>query len=141
MLQIVIDTNVLMAALQSQRGASYRVLMLLESGKFDVHLSVPLVLDYDTTLKRFVGDTRHQTVGNVNDILDHICAVARWDKVYYLWRPFLGDPLDDMVVELAVAANCGFIVTYSPANFMGVEQFGVRAVTPQGFLRRIGELP
>mgnify|MGYP000959271231 FL=1 len=42
--QIVIDTNVFVAALRSRRGASYRLLMLVDSGRFVVNVSVPLVL-------------------------------------------------------------------------------------------------
>ncbi len=138
--QIVIDTNVFVAALQSQYGTSYRLLMLLESGKFDIHLSVPLVLEYEAVAKRFVGEKAHLTLGDVDDILDYVCSVAQQHRVYYLWRPFLSDPKDDMVLELAVAASCDFIVTYNTDDFAGVEKFGVRALTSQEFLRRIGEL-
>ena len=58
-----------------------------------------------------------------------------------LWRPFLKDPKDDMVLELAVSAGCDIIVTYNKDDFKGVEQFGVRVMTAQEFLRAIGELP
>ena len=67
--------------------------------------------------------------------------VANRRKVYYLWRPFLKDPKDDMVLELAASAGCDIIVTYNKDDFKGVEQFGVRVMTAQEFLRAIGELP
>jgi predicted nucleic acid-binding protein len=43
--QIVIDTNVLVAGLNSNRGAAFRLLSLVGTGRFDIHLSVPLVLE------------------------------------------------------------------------------------------------
>jgi predicted nucleic acid-binding protein len=70
-----------------------------------------------------------------------LCSVANRRKVYYLWRPFLRDPKDDMVLELAVSAGCEIIVTYNKDDFEGVGQFGVRVMTAQEFLQKIGELP
>ena len=49
----------------------------------------------------------------INDLLDYICATSKHTKIYYLWRPCLKDPKDDMVLELAVAAKADFIVTYN----------------------------
>lgn len=136
---IVIDTNLLAAALQSRRGASYRLLTLIDSGKFVIHLSVPLVLEYEDVAKRLVGD-RLLTEQDIDDLLDYLCAVARRHKVFYLWRPFLKDPKDDMVLELAVTASCDFIVTYNRQDFQGVDCFGLRVVTPKELLEEIGEL-
>jgi len=135
--QIVIDTNVWVAALRSKRGASYKLLSLVDSGKFEVNLSVPLVLEYEDTAKRLVGEIP-LTERDIDDILDYICAVAHHRKIYYLWRPFLSDPRDDMVLELAVTAECNFIVTFNQRDFAGVEQFGLSTLTPKGFLQKIG---
>jgi predicted nucleic acid-binding protein len=44
-----------------------------------------------------------------------------------------------MVLELAVAANCDFVITYNKRDFEGIEQFGVELLTPREFLKRIGE--
>jgi len=137
---IVIDTNVLAAALQSKRGASYRLLMLINSGKFTIHISVPLVLEYEDVVKRLLADIP-LTEQDIDDILDYLCAVAQQEQIFYLWRPFLKDPKDDMVLELAVTASCDFIVTYNKRDFQGAERFGLRVVTPKEFLEEIGELP
>jgi putative PIN family toxin of toxin-antitoxin system len=135
--QIVIDTNVWIAALRSKRGASYKLLSLIDSGKFEANLSVPLVLEYEDTAKRLVGEIP-LTERDVDDILDYICAVAHHRRIYYLWRPFLSDPRDDMVLELAVTAECDFIVTFNQSDFVGVEQFGLSTLTPKEFLQKIG---
>jgi putative PIN family toxin of toxin-antitoxin system len=135
--QIVIDTNVWIAALRSKRGASYKLLSLIDSGKFEANLSVPLVLEYEDAAKRLIGEIP-LTERDIDDILDYVCTVAQHRKIYYLWRPFLTDPRDDMVLELAVTAQCEFIVTFNQSDFAGVEQFGLSALTPREFLQKIG---
>jgi len=139
MQRIVIDTNVLIAALRSRRGASYRLLMLLGSDKFAVHISVPLVLEYEAAAKRLL-DHIPLTEQDVDDILDYLCAVGEHQELFYLWRPYLKDPQDDMILELAVAAGCDAIVTYNQRDFEGIEPFGIQVLTPREFLGRIGEL-
>ena len=115
--------------------------MLLESGKFDINISVPLIIEYEEAAKRLFGKKTGLRPGDVDDILDYVCSVANRKQVYYLWRPFLKDSKDDMVLELAVSAGCDIIVTYNKDDFKGVEQFGIRVMTAQEFLRVIGELP
>jgi putative PIN family toxin of toxin-antitoxin system len=140
-LQIVVDTNVFYAGLRSRHGASH--LLLEEIGRnqaFQIHLSVPLVLEYEEIAKRnarSLGLTHTDT----DDILDYLCSVAGLHDVYYLWRPYLPDPEDDMLLELAVKAGANRIVTFNQRDFRGVEQFGLRAVTPQNFLSEIGVMP
>lgn len=139
-LQIVIDTNVFVTALRSQYGASYKLFMLLDSDKFEFNLSVPLAIEYEEASKRLVGKIPLKA-RDIDDILDYVFSVANRRKVHYLWRPFLRDPKDDMVLELAVSASCEIIVTYNKIDFQGVEQFGIRVMTSQQFLQRIGEMP
>jgi len=137
--QIVIDTNLIVSALRSKRGASFRLLRLLGDSRFEISVSVPLVIEYEKAAK---GTVRREGLSSreVDDILDFICAVARHRKIYYLWRPLLRDPKDDMVLELAVAGGCDFIVTYNQRDFIGAEEFGIGVLTPKEFLHRIGDL-
>lgn len=136
----MIDTNVFVSALRSQYGASYKLFMLLESDRFEFNLSVPLAIEYEEAGKRLVGKKTTLKAADVDDILDYLCALANRRRVYYLWRPFLTDPKDDMILELAVSAGCEIIVTYNKADFEGVKQFGIRLMTALEFLREIGEL-
>lgn len=138
--QIVIDTNVFVSALRSRYGASYKLLTLLGSGTFEINLSVPLTIEYEDASKRLVGKIPLKA-RDIDDVLDYVCSVANQREVRYLWRPFLRDAKDDMVLELAVAAGCEIIVTHNKTDFQGAEQFGIRIMTPQEFLREIGELP
>jgi putative PIN family toxin of toxin-antitoxin system len=138
-LQVVIDTNVIVSALRSSRGASYKLLWLLGGDKFEIHLSVPLFLEYEAVAKRLIGEFA-LTAGQIDDILDYICSLANYQRIFYLWRPFLKDAQDEMVLELAVTAGCEYIITYNETDFEGVERFGLQVRTPQEFLEEIGEL-
>jgi putative PIN family toxin of toxin-antitoxin system len=134
------DTNVLVAALRSRNGASFRFLSLIDSGKYELAVSVPLVLEYEAVAKRHTRATGLSTT-DVDTFIDYICSIAKHHKIYYLWRPFLRDPKDDMVLELAVGSNSNPIVTHNTADFKGIEKYGLRVVKPHDFLREIGELP
>jgi putative PIN family toxin of toxin-antitoxin system len=132
MIRVVLDTNVLVAAFQSRDGASFEVLRRvgLAAGVTPC-LSVPLVLEYEAALRRRVGadDSR------VEAVLDYLCQVGERREIYFLWRPFLRDPGDEMVLEVAVEARASMIVTHNVRDFGGVEeQFGVRVVRPGAVL-------
>lgn len=140
MLQIVVDTNVFLSALRSRRGAAFRLLSLVgRGGRFEINVSVPLVLEYEEVAKRQLR-TIGLSSGEVDDIIDYVCLVANRRRIFFLWRPYLKDPKDDMVLELAVEAGCDYIVSYNKRDFAGVEKFGLRVLTPQEFLRKIGEI-
>ena len=113
---------------------------LTGTGRFDIHLSVPLVLEYEEVLLRELPRLQIGR-GAVEDLIDFHCTVATCHPIFFLWRPFLPDPGDDMILELAVKAGCEFIVTYNTRDFAGVEQFGLRVIEPGAFLQHIGALP
>ena len=138
--QIIIDTNVLYSALRSRKGASFRLFSLLHSGKFEINLSVPLVLEYEDVLKR-KQPTLSISNEQIDKFLDYLCKVGNCHDVYYLWRPILRDPGDDLILELAVRAGCKYIVTYNKADFAGVNEFGIQPVTVREYLKIIEELP
>lgn len=74
----------------------------------------------------------------VEQVISYHCSVAHHHRIFFLWRPFLSDAKDDMVLELAVKAQCRYIVTYNKRDFRGVEQFGLQALTPKELLESIG---
>lgn len=132
---VVLDTNVLVAAIRSRRGASFRLLSQVGTGSFDVAVSVPLVLEYEEVLLRHRGP---MGAGDVRDIVDYVCSVARQQNIFYLWRPLLRDPKDDMVAEVAVAAGAQAIITHNRKDYAGIARFGIQVLSPGEFLERIG---
>jgi hypothetical protein len=67
----------------------------------------------------------------------YLAGQSHLQEIYFLWRPFLADPDDDMVLELAFAAGCPHIITYNVNDFRGSEQLGVTALSPRQFLNLI----
>jgi putative PIN family toxin of toxin-antitoxin system len=135
--RIVIDTCVFISALRSRRGASHGLLMLVGGWGFEIALSVPLVVEYEDAAKR-MPEATGLGPEEVDDVIDYLCSVAHLQEIHFLWRPVLRDARDDHVLELAVEAACGVIVTHNIRDFAGAEEFGIEAVTPGEFLRRIG---
>lgn len=131
--QIVIDTNVMIAGLRSRRGFSYRLLTQVGQGYFDINLSVPLVLEYEEVLlkqeKELLIDKQA-----IEDIINYHCRVGRHHRIFYLWRPLLKDPDDEMILELAVRGNCDVIVTFNKTDFKNAEMFDIKVQTPGEFL-------
>ena len=136
---IVKDTCVLISALRSRNGASFRLLSLIDSKKFTFFLSVPLVLEYEAVAKR-MSRNLGLTHSDIEDIIDYLCTVGNHRKVHFLWRPKLKDPSDDFVLELAVESECNYIVTHNIKDFKDIKKFNLKAITPQELLRKIGEI-
>lgn len=137
MRRVVLDTNVVVSALRSRTGPAFRLLSLVGTGRFDIALSVPLALEYEDAALR----ASPISVEALHKILGFLCSTAHQQKIFYLWRPYLPDPGDDMVLELAVASQASHVVTYNLRHLRGVARFGIQVVNPEDFLAEIGELP
>lgn len=138
--RVVIDTNVLYAGLYSSAGASFQLLRLIRAGQVIPCISVTLAMEYEAVLSTRLQDldlTHEQLAG----FLGYLVELSEWVKIFYLWRPGLRDPGDDMVLETAVAAQADFIVTHNIKDFNGSDRFGIGVVTPGWFIRSIGGLP
>ncbi len=136
---IIIDTCVLISALRSNRGASFKLLSLIDSNKFEFYLSVALVLEYEAVAKRS-SQKLGLTDSDIEELIDYLCAVGKSRQVHFLWRPSLKDPSDDFILELAVESECDYIVTHNIRDFTETEKFQVKAITPQKFLNIIGAI-
>ncbi len=134
--RIILDTNVLYAGLYSSKGASFRILRAIDEGRLRIVLSTALLFEYEDILRR------HQEILNLSNqgidkILDNLCLLSDHQKIYFLWRPRLPDPKDDLILELAVAAGVKSLVTHNADDFKGSELFGVKAITPKQMLEEI----
>ena len=133
-IQIVIDTNIFVSALKNNTGASFYLLNLIGKNEFETNISVPLIMEYEAVAYRFLRQT-NLTASDLNNILDYICYVSNKHKINYLWRPFLKDPKDDFVLELAVKAGSQYIITFNKKDFGNIQKFGITALTPYEFLK------
>jgi len=133
-MKIVLDTNVLVAATRSRNGASFKLLSLLPDPRFQIALSVALYTEWQDVMSR----PEHLPPGmgpqDAQGFLRYLASIAHHQDVYYLWRPFLRDPDDDMVLECAVASGSRYLVTHNLRDFRKITELGVQAVTPAEFL-------
>lgn len=136
MIRVVLDTSVLVSGVRSRRGASFEVLSRIGTGAFEIAVSVPLVLEYEDALLRHL-DATALVETDIEDIIDYICSVAIRQEIFFLWRPLLRDPGDDLVLEVAVAAGCDAIVTHNARDFVGAGGLGVRVLSPGVFLNQL----
>jgi putative PIN family toxin of toxin-antitoxin system len=132
---IVIDTNVLFSAMYSNKGASYKLLSMIDSDKFRVNISTTLIYEYEEILKL----KSNLEIKYVDSILNYICLIGIKNKIFYLWRPKLKDSDDDFLLELAVKSN-SIIVTLNGKGFKPASEFNIKVMTPKEFLQHIGEI-
>jgi len=95
---------------------------------------VPLAFQYESVLLRHANElalSRQEAIG----LVDYFCQVAHKQDIHFLWRPTLSDPSDEFVLELAVAAECKYIVTHNVKDFGGADRFRISIVTPGEFLK------
>lgn len=133
---IVLDTNVLISASRSRRGASFQVVSRIGTDACDFAVSVPLVLEYEEALLRHRSATE-LSKDDVLAIVDYICLVAKRQPIFFLWRPILTDPRDDMVAEVAIASGSEAIVTHNRSDFTKMIDLGMRVLTPAEFFAKI----
>jgi putative PIN family toxin of toxin-antitoxin system len=133
--KIIIDTNVLVAALRSREGASFKLLSLIDAERFEIALTVPLLFEYEDVLKR---EHLGISIENAEAVLDYLCSLASKHNVYFMWRPHLRDPKDDLILEAAVTSDASHIVTFNTKDFQNISPFGIQALWPAAFLTEIG---
>lgn len=140
-MRVVFDTSVLVAAARSRDGASFALVDSIPSSRFQICLSVGLYTEWQDALCRPEHLPPGQSPDGARRFIRYLASHAHLQDIFFLWRPFLPDPDDDMVLELALAAGCSWVVTHNVDDFRGSEQLGIRAVTPREFLLTLRRTP
>ena len=140
-MRIVLDTSVLVAAAHSRNGASFHIVSMLPAREFEIALTVALYTEWQAVLTRPEHLPSGVTVDATLGFLRYLASVAHLQDVHFLWRPFLRDPDDDMVLECAIASGSQYIVTHNIRDFRRVEQLNVQAITPGDFLKLLRTKP
>lgn len=133
MIPVVIDTNVFVAGLRSEGGASRAVLRHALQGKIEPLFGNALWLEYeDLWTDATTGEERLQ-------VLAALARVGRWVTVYYGWRPNLPDEADNHLIELAIAGGATAIITHNVRDVRHGELLlnGLRVYTPAEYLEKM----
>ena len=134
---VVLDTNVVIAALRSRRGASFAILRRIGESWTPL-ISVPLLLEYEAVGKR-EAESMKIPESAVEAVIRAFCFMGHEVDIHFRLRPVLPDPGDEFLLELAAAGRADAIVTHNVRHFVGVERFGIRVMTPREFLKTIEE--
>lgn len=138
-MRVAFDTNVIVAALRSRTGASNALLRALRLGELEAVASVPMMLEYEAVLMR---PEQLQAMGltaqEMSVFLDGLAVLLILVLPYFLWRPVLRDPDDEMVLDAAVNGRAEAIVTFNVQDFVPeARQFNLLILTPAEALRRL----
>jgi putative PIN family toxin of toxin-antitoxin system len=135
MISVVIDTNVFVAGLRSDGGASRAVLRDALQGKIEPLFGNALWLEYEDLLGRPVW-TDATTSKERRQVLAALARVGRWVNIYYGWRPNLPDEADNHLIELAMAGGAAAIITHNVRDIRRGELLlnGLRVSTPAEYL-------
>jgi putative PIN family toxin of toxin-antitoxin system len=142
-MRYVLDTDVLVAGLRSQTGASRRLLLLLYQGRYHAIASVAMMLEYEAVLTRPENqEVFGLTTDEVQRFLDSMALLVTPVAPFFLWRPQLRDPADEHILEAAVNGGADAIVTFNRRHFQTpAARFGVAVLKPGDALQRIDSWP
>lgn len=118
--QVILDTNVIVAAARSRRGASAALLSKVGSGRFEINLSVALALEYEEVLKRHAPGSG-LSAEDVEDLVGYLCANGTRREVIPRVRPLLEDPDDEFLAELALCFPCEYFITHNVKHFTALD--------------------
>ena len=138
-MKVVLDTNVVVAAMRSPTGASAALLLAARKGEITLVANVALALEYESVCSR----AEHMVAAGLSSaqvsiFLDAVVAMAEPVETHFLWRPLLRDPADELVLEAAVNGQALAIVTFNLKDFGTAPLgFGVEVLAPITALKRI----
>lgn len=138
-MRYVADTDVIVAAMRSPRGASAAILRTARQGRVTLLVSVPLAMEYAAVC----SEPEHRLAAGLSErevelFLDAVLAMAEPVKTHFLWRPQLRDAGDEMVLETAVNGHADALVTFNVRDFGSVPaRFGIEVIVPREAIGRI----
>jgi putative PIN family toxin of toxin-antitoxin system len=138
-LEIVLDTSVVVAGLRTRLGAGNAVLQLVAERRVRLLATPPLFLEYEDALKRPEHRLAHGlTLPEIDEFLAELAALVEPVEVHFQWRPQTRDPNDEMVLEAAINGRADAIVTYNMADFAEAgERFAISIMRPAELLRKV----
>ncbi|RFB91952.1 putative toxin-antitoxin system toxin component, PIN family [Rhizobium leguminosarum bv. trifolii] len=139
MKRVVLDTNILTAALRSRTGASFAILQLTAKKAIRPLVTTALFLEYEAVLKRPEHVAVHGfTPSDIDGLMAEMAALAEAVDVHFRWRPQLSDPQDELVFEAAVNGRADALVTHNIRDFEAVkDRFALRVIRPSELLEEI----
>ncbi len=105
-MKVVLDTNVLLAALP-QSSSTHVIFQRLLEGAYTLCITSDILHEYEEVFQRRAN---HEVAVLAMGLLDILPNLERINK-YYFWNLITADPDDNKFVDCAIAANAHFICT------------------------------
>ncbi len=105
-MKVVLDTNVLLAALPKSSG-THIIFEHLLKGSYTLCITTDILNEYEEVFQKKANSA---IAALAIDLLDILPNIQRFNK-YYFWNLITVDPDDNKFVDCAIAANAHFICT------------------------------
>lgn len=138
-MKLVLDTDVIVAAMRSPKGASAALLLAADAGEVKLLATVPLYIEYEAVCTRAEhilasGATLQEVEQFLDGLADLISPVEPW----FLWRPQLRDTGDELVLEAAINGRADSLVTFNRADYRpAATSFGMPILLPREALQAL----
>lgn len=138
-MRLVLDTDVLVAAMRSPSGASAAILKAARLGRITLLMSVSLALEFEAVCSR----VEHRVAAGLSErevsvFVSAVIAMTEPVETHFLWRPQLRDTGDEMVLEAAVNGRADALVTFNQRDYGSAPaRFGVELLLPREAIARI----
>jgi predicted nucleic acid-binding protein len=137
--RVILDTNIVLAAMRSQTGASHRWLLTLGHPRWQSVITPALMYQYEDVSRR-PGNAPGLSSQDITNILDLIYRQSHRQLLWFSWRPLSPDAGDDAVLEAAIAGRCEYVVSFNERHLRAASEFGIEVLRPSVLLRLIGEI-
>ena len=138
-MRVVLDTDVVVAAMRSPSGASSALLEAAVGGRITLLGNVALALEYEAVCSR----AEHLRAAGLSPrqlgvFVDAVIALMEPVESHFIWRPQLRDASDEMVLEAAVNGGAGAIISFNQRDFGAAPaRFGIPVLLPRDALRSL----
>ena len=136
--RVILDTNVVLAAMRSQAGASHRLLLTMGHPRWQSVVTPALMYEYEDVARR-PGAAPGLSPQDITNILEMIYRESHRQFVWFSWRPLSPDPGDDAILEAAIAGRCDYVVSFNERHLRAAREFSVEVLKPADLLKLIGE--
>jgi predicted nucleic acid-binding protein len=137
--RVILDTNVILAAMRSQNGASYRLLLTIGHPQWQSVITPAVMYEYEDVARR-PNAAPGLTPQDITNVLDLIYRESHRQLVWFSWRPLSPDPGDDAILEAAIAGHCDYVVSFNKRHLQAAREFGIEVLKPADVLKLIGEI-
>ena len=136
--RVILDTNVILAAMRSKTGASHRLLRTIGHARWQCVVTPALMYEYEDVARR-PGNAPDLSPQEITYILDLIYQQSHRQLVWFSWRPLSSDPGDDAILEAAIAGGSDYVVSFNERHLRAAKEFGIEVLTPADLLKLVGE--